>query len=204
MIISNDLEKIQEITESFESRKIKGNYKMKFNICLITILVINLLFCTKNDNPVKPNQIQEGNGNLLINIIPDAYSWSTVDSGEVLYLSSNLTNLSDDVYYSRVGDRFNAALDQDHLSIASNTNAFIEMHNNDNATWEIVNCAVLIEGSRFVSIIPNKTYTLDGCIPHNQIYTGKFRIRIDYYNNIEPTTSDTVFKDYSNTFTIKN
>jgi len=74
------------------------------------------------------------------------------------------------------------------------------MYNNN--TWESVICSFLIEGSKIVSIRPNKTYYLNGCIPHEDTFIGKFRIRINYYNKIEPTTIDTSFKDYSNTFTI--
>lgn len=178
--------------------------KMKLHIFAITILFFSIVSCTKNGDPIIPEQIIEGDGNLLITVNPAEYSFSNLNSGNVLNISAILSNQSDKVYYAEIGDFYNSSTDQDNIYIAGNTQAFVEMFNSDDIVWKTIFRSFLIEGSRFVSIKPAKMYYLHGCIPHNEKYVGKYRIKINYYNKIEPTAKDTLFEDYSNIFDVIN
>ena len=155
---------------------------------------------------MEPSSEKEGTGKFFIQTRYHNYTWATVDSGQSLYLTAYLINLSDSSYYSHMGDRF-AGIDQEYLLIglSERGSGYIETYNTEKKTWEIINeFHILIEGSRFISIRPYVRYIVQGSISSQDKVTGKCRIRIDYYDQIDPASDKRPYVDYSNIFFISN
>jgi hypothetical protein len=101
---------------------------LRFYICVFSINVFNVVNCTKNKNPANPSQIKDGDSKLLI--VPDQgkYEWSKTDSSTSLYVLCYLTNQTDCIYYSKIGNRYNADINQKNLSVAKNTEGYVEKY----------------------------------------------------------------------------
>ena len=144
---------------------------------------------------------------LFIKTYKDIYTWQSSESGKVIHIQGTLKNISKNRYYSKVGDRYNSASEQDLLLIAENSAGSIEKYNEvDNLWYEVKNVlALLIEGSKFVSIKPPLLYYIyaDLSIKENEEEKGIYRFRIDYYDNENPDSNTLPYWSYSNTFEIK-
>ena len=104
-----------------------------------------------------------------------------------------------------MGDGFGSS-EQEQLYIAGNSEGYIEKYTESDKSWNEIDIRLLlIEGSRFVPIKPSVVYSiyvhLSKSIDENE--TGKYRIRIDYYDFENPDSSVVPFQDYSNTFEIQ-
>jgi hypothetical protein len=153
---------------------------------------------------VEPSSEQVGTGNILIQTRYNNYTWATVDSGQSLYLTASLINLSDSIYYSHMGDRL-AGVDQENIFIGLSVRGggYIERYNSAEKSWEIINeFHVLIEGSIFIFFRPNIRYMVRGFISPQEKATGKCRIKIEYYDRIDPALDEIPYIDYSNIFFI--
>jgi hypothetical protein len=98
---------------------------------------------------------------------------------------ATLGNTADQSFYSRLGDAFNGALDQNPLFVANGSDASLERE--QGSDWVAVTGAVLIEGVKIVSLQPGKSYDL---IAQTSAATaGRYRIVVAYRNSVtaEPT-----------------
>ncbi len=159
-------------------------------------------------NPIASLTSNDGYGALSIKTEKYIYVWQQSEfSKKVLYIHSTLENRSTNIYYSKVGDFFNSASEQDLLFIAENSAGYLEKYNElDNLWYEVKNILPpLIEGSRFVSIKQFKLYSIHASlyIKKDEEEKGIYRFRIDYYDDENLEASTLPYKDYSNTFEIE-
>lgn len=98
-----------------------------------------------------------------------------------------------------------ASVDQENIFIGllGRGGGFIERYNSDEKSWEIINEILTpCEGWRFISIRPNIRYMVRGFISPQEKATGKCRIKIEYYDQIDPASDEQPYVDYSNIFFI--
>jgi len=142
-------------------------------------------------------------GNLEIVSQQSEYSWTPDDLGSSRQIQATIRNTSDRTYYAKLGDGFNSSIDQDDLFIADGTNGFIEKFN-PNGSWSAMPRDLLIEGTRFVALRPQKNYQLKAAPLYfwrgDEI--GQFRIKVEYFDRIDPSPEISPKMDYSNVFTI--
>jgi len=171
----------------------------KYSIILFTILF--LVSCPENDD----TDNIDGFGQFIISTDTTVYTWQSSESKDDINIFGTLHNESDVVYYTQMGDFY--GLDhQIELLIAGNSTGYIEKYNEADKSWNEVELPLsLIEGAKYVPVRPENIYRLYGHLTKDKDIeeTGIYRIRIDYYNEKEPSNSETPYRDYSNTFEIQ-
>jgi hypothetical protein len=115
-------------------------------------------------------------------------------------IRATVRNLSGQDFFARVGDAFNAALEQQSIFAGVGTHAVIERRVSD-SQWQNANTGVLVEGSRFVVMRAGKSYQLTGSIAPNS--PGTYRIRLDYTSLNDDPAAVLPFRDYSPTFLVR-
>ncbi len=143
-----------------------------------------------------------GAGNLEITTERLEYSWRAEDLGSSRLVRATLVNKSDQTLYARLGDAMIGSIDQEDLHVAYGSHGHLEQWQAPNS-WRELPSGILIEGVRFVALRPQQShrllvhlYSLQG----NE--TGQFRVRVDYFERIDPPEGATPQVDYSNVFTI--
>jgi hypothetical protein len=145
-------------------------------------------------NPV----FQDAKGNLKIMTSKTEYTWQ----GDGLGMQATIHNESDQTYYAKLGDRFNSSIDQENLFVAEGSTGYIERLNSD-GSWSAMPRGILIEGVRFVALRPQQTYRLSASLyAWHGNETGQFRIKVEYFDRIDPPPATSPMVDYSNVFTI--
>jgi hypothetical protein len=130
------------------------------------------------------------------------YTWGSEDLGASRQIEATVFNHSDRAYYARLGDGFNSSLDQEILFVAEGTGGFIERNKSDDS-WRAMPRGMLIEGTRFVALRPQKSYRLLAYLGSWQgNETGQFRIKIEYFDRNDPPPGTAPKVDYSHAFTI--
>ncbi len=168
------------------------------NSLLIALTVFLAWNCSKDQNPLLPNG-EEFNRKLEIKTEKSEY-YIGEDFYNMAFVRSTVLNTSSDTFYSKLGDGFNASIDQDVLQIAKGTEGYFEQNIGDNK-WENLNLGILIEGSRIIRILPLKEYDLHAIAYLDSNSVGKFRLRVNYYKSYSQPSIDTL-RDTSNTFFI--
>lgn len=163
------------------------------------------LCCSVNKN-IAPTASPRGDGNLSIKTASNLYKWKVDDRGyKYLYIKASLVNNSESIFYSILGDGFPGGLDQDRLMIASPSSGFIEKFDKRTNSWKVTHfTSAPICGVCFVEIRPSQTYPVSSylrLIPRKG--KGQFRIRIDYFTQLNPSSETVPLKDYSNVFEIR-
>ena len=104
--------------------------------------------------------------------------------------------------------KFNYYGGSEKLLFAENSAGKLEKYNPLKNEWINSNLlGVLIEGSRYISIEPAKNYSIIATlyIGNDIEEIGKYRLRIDYYNNsTDESEGIKPYSDYSNIFQIKS
>ncbi len=178
---------------------------MRYAILVIAAFMLSTLFCTGDMNPVDSLPTNIGNDKLYIRTDENAYSWKQSESRLIIIIQGSLENKSEVTYYSKTGDGYGPP-EQDQLFFAENSAGKIEKYNQSDNSWYETNIlGFLIEGSRFVPLNSSKVYSIYAHLTINKDREekGKYRLRIDYYDNINPKNNSKPFKDYSNTFLIR-
>lgn len=190
---------------------IRQGAKMRTKLKIIPyFILLFLVFCSKDNNPinttVSDTTVSEDKYNKLsITTDTTTYTWQQGESHDHIIIQGAISNESDTVFYSRLGDGF-ALFEQERLYIASFSDGYIEKHSESDNSWkEREFLAPLFEGVRVVSIRPSKDYSISGLLSksRDESETGKYRIRIDYYDIENPDSTVTPFHDYSNTFELQ-
>ena len=154
---------------------------------------------------ITASDFEEGYNKLSIITDTTTYTWQQGESKDFIIIQGTLTNESDSIFYSRLGDGFGPS-EQEQLFIACNSEGYIEKYSESDKSWNEKDlCLYLIEGSRFVPVRPSQDYSIFGHLAKNrdEIEIGIYRIRIDYYDIENPDSIATPFHDYSNTFDIQ-
>lgn len=141
-------------------------------------------------------------GNLIIEVEKSEYRWTPDDLGSSRQIRATIRNDSDRTYYAKLGDGFNSGIDQDDLFIAEGAGGHIEKFNPD-SSWIPMPRGLLFEGTGFVALRPQKSYRLTAPLYFwSGDEVGQFRIKVEYFDRIDPSPETSPKMDYSNVFTI--
>lgn len=164
------------------------------------LAVSGLVACTSPVKPLIPVPQRVGDGFLTIQTEKSGYTWAEV-SLRGAGIRATLVNHTDRSFYARLGDGFNAALEQERLHIAEGSHAFVEQWVSP-SSWRILERAVLIEGVGTIVLRPHGTYTLHGHVlgPEN---AGVFQLRVQYFDHMDVPPDAAAHQDFSDTFVIK-
>ncbi len=165
--------------------------EVKFVRGLIAGMATTLVAACGNDMAAPLNA--SGNLSIQAPTVVSAAAFRTTG------FEATIRNTSQVAVFANVGDAFNSAIEQDPLYTSSGSDAIVEAESNP-GTWSSVTTSVMIEGTRYVTLIPGKTYRL---ISMSDVgaFRGQARIRVQYHTNSDG--SGTTFVDYSNTFEIR-
>lgn len=145
-----------------------------------------------------------GAGNLEIVTERQQYSWHADDLGASRLVRATLVNKSDQTFYAILGDAMIGSLDQEDLHVAYGSHGRLEQLQTADS-WRALPSGILIEGVRFIALRPRQSYRL---LTHLHALqgneTGTFRIRVEYFDQIDPPEDTAPRLDYSNVFTISN
>lgn len=176
-------------------------YKMKSiskkTVAFPVLLVFVFFSCSEGPQTTEPTQSAPTNLTILTEM--NTYTW---DESGYLLIKAKLTNTSTDTFYASLGDRINSSIDQEQLFVAEGSDGYIEKLEPDDS-WLQKERGILYEGVRAVAIRPTKEYLVQAFVLWPNRDTGKFRIRIDYYHQIDSTKNKPQLVAYSNTFIIQ-
>lgn len=180
---------------------VRMNKKLFVSLLLIFISAIYIGSCSDDSIPTVPDSTVLFNENLTIVTDKSEYSFDTDFYNSYGTVTATLTNTTQDTFYSKIGDGFNAAIDHEVLFFAYQNDGYFE-YNIENDSWEITEQGRLIEGSKIIRILPSVNYIIHApsIIDSNKL--GKYRLRIHYYKNSDGV-GDTL-RDISNIFSIIN
>lgn len=174
----------------------------KYLKVISSVMIFLIISCAKEKDIV--GTVSEY-GELHIKTDKEIYYWRQSEENRIIGIEGELQNRSTRIYYSRVGDYWGRT---DLVLFAQNSAGRLEKLDNSDYKWyETELLGMIIEGSKFIPIEPTKNYAI-----HAHLYidndkykdeTGKYRLRIDYFNSIEEAKEATPFSDYSNTFEIR-
>ncbi len=143
-----------------------------------------------------------GSGALQIKTEREDYSWRAEDLGSNRLIAATLVNNSDQTFYAILGDAFIANLEQEVLHVAEGSHGHIEQWQASDS-WHELPRGILIEGVRFVALRPQQSHRLLAHLYSLQgNETGEFRLRVEYFDRIDPPEGATPRRDYSNVFAI--
>ncbi len=162
--------------------------------------------CNRQDKIYSPvfsvSGYENAAGNLEIRTQKVDYTWGPGDLGASRQIEATVFNHSDRTYCAMLGDGFDSSLDQEILFVAEGTGGFIERNESD-GSWRAMPRSLLIEGTRFIALRPQKTYRLLAYLGSWQgNETGQFRIKIEYFDRSDPPAGTTPKVDYSHAFAI--
>jgi hypothetical protein len=155
---------------------------------LALLLVVGgaLAACSGHDNGQATDPTNSiAAGQITIALAKTVYTMGELSPSSGQGVRATLGNTADQSFYSRLGDAFNGALDQNPLFVANGSDASLERE--QGSDWVAVTGAVLIEGVKIVSLQPGKSYDL---IAQSSAATaGRYRIVVAYRNSVtaEPT-----------------
>ena len=118
-----------------------------------------------------------------------AYSRADLDPGTGQGVRATLIGSSEKSFYSRLGDAFNGAVDQDPLFVAEGSDGALERQSG--GTWVKAAGVPLVEGVREIVITRAKSYSV---IAHASapIQAGTYRITIKIRENAGGAVSATI------------
>lgn len=111
---------------------------------------------------------------LSLTTAKPTYSVAEVAPGNA-GIRAALAAAPDKPYYSRLGDAFNGAADQNPLYIAEGTDGVIQRQ--AGGGWVNVSSGILVEGVREVVLSPGKTYDIVVTLSP-PVQTGTYRLQV--------------------------
>jgi hypothetical protein len=141
-----------------------------------------------------------GEGVLAIQTDKNVYDWSADGVEGTLLVIATVTNTGSAPVYARLGDAFNAAVEQETIFAAEASDGRVERLAGD--TWLTLPGAHLVEGFKTVVLMPGRSYTLHAPIPAPRV-TGNARIHITWFEDASAVGTGTPHIDISNTFVLR-
>lgn len=138
----------------------------------------------------------ESAAELQITPTQDVFRWG--DPAEGLAVEATVSNTGTLSYYSRLGDGFNAADEQDLLFVAEGTSAWLERR--EGSTWVAVERPFLVEGTKVVRLRGGAEYRLVATLTDRD-QTGTFRFRVTV--GLDPDGTGSQSEAVSSTFSIE-
>jgi hypothetical protein len=194
--------------EKYEAKYFRGAHKFVASIGLGCLegMPTGQANCTGGDKIYSPvfsvTGYENAFSNLEITTQRAEYTWGPEDLGASRQIEATVFNHSDRTYYAKLGDGFNSSLNQETLFVAEGTGGFIERDESD-GSWRAMPRGMLIEGTRFVALRPQKNYRLMTSLYNwRGDETGQFRIKIEYFDQMDPPPGSSPHVDYSQVFEI--
>jgi hypothetical protein len=180
--------------------------KIRFAI----ILLVLTIFCDHGKNFLVPGMPYYGDRNLSIMTEQNIYRWDDVVSNHPLippyfFVKCDLANYSDKDYYTRVLKT--RPEESDIFRVTNGMQGYFERYDETIDSWEDYDSGLLAQYViEDITVKSHKKYTLIGGIFGESTgnSTGKFRFRMEYYNQPNPQPPNAIqFVDYSNVFEIR-
>ena len=172
---------------------------MKKILFLFLLILVN---CSENNIPTAPEESDAYN-NFLIETDSLAYAWQQEESGFSIAIYGTINNVSDSVFYSRIGELFSG---DTPCCFSGNSDAYLEKYDPSEDIWRVNNIAsLLFEGTKSVAIEPAQHYSFSSYLfsGNDQDESGTYRFRLDYYTQENPDSGVAPYFDYSNEFVLK-
>jgi hypothetical protein len=153
---------------------------MRYTVLIIALAAAGLTACSSN-SAISPEaetdaQNQIAAGKVQVSVGKRAYSPADLGPSGV-GVNATLNNSADQTFYSKLGDAFNSAAEQNPLSVSNGSDATLERE--EGARWVAVQTPQMIEGVKAVELRPGKSYELvaraSAAVP-----TGRYRIVVAY------------------------
>jgi hypothetical protein len=158
--------------------------------------------CSRLDKIYSPEFVVAA-GNLAILLPKSEYKWTRDDLGSSREIQATVRNNSDHTYYAQLGDSSDNNIDQDDLFITEDSGGFIERCNSSNGAWSAMPQRHRREGARLVALRPQKNYRLIVALNNwRGDETGQFRIKIEYFDQMDSPPGNSPHADYSQLFKI--
>lgn len=141
-----------------------------------------------------------GEGVLAIQTGKNVYDWSSDGVEGTLLVTATVTNTGSAPVYARLGDAFNAAVEQETIFAAEASDGRVERLAGD--TWLTLPGAHLVEGFKTVVLMPGRSYALHAPIPAPRV-TGNARIHITWFEDASAVGTGTPHVDVSNIFVLR-
>ncbi|MBV6522527.1 MAG: hypothetical protein MNPFHGCM_02675 [Gemmatimonadaceae bacterium] len=138
-----------------------------------------------------------GSGTLVI-ATDASVSASVINTGGS-GLDVTVRNAGSRVVYTKAGDGFDPADEQDPFYVSAGSDAVVEGRGGS-GVWTELDMGVAIEGTKYIALKPGKTYRLIGTISA-PAFRGQARVRVRYSSSADRNGQQAV--DYSNVFEVR-
>ena len=165
------------------------------HLILLPILTLSLACGT-----AAPSGLQTAEGVITIQTARSVYDWSTDAVEGTLLVTATVTNTGSAAVYARLGDAFNAAIEQETIYAAESSDGRVERLVGD--AWLTLPGAHLVEGFKTVVLMPGRSYTLHAPIPAPRV-TGTARIHVTWFEDTSAVGIGMPHADVSNTFELR-
>jgi hypothetical protein len=160
-------------------------------------LTVVAMSCSTPVDTTEPNS-QIAAGTVVITLDKSSYTWEEASTDGV---RGTLRNTSDATIYSRLGDAFNGAIEQDPLFISHGSDGSVERSAGTNQ-WLKADMAILIEGTRFIVLRPGQSYQFIAPLS-GAARQGTYRIAVTHRSTINDEERAAVNTSYSAIFEIR-
>jgi hypothetical protein len=167
---------------------------------LATLTMLGSISCSREFDLLGPEAPSAPDGFLTIRTEKESYTLSEVFVAG--FIRASLVNRTDRLFHSTLGDGFNAAVEQPDLYVAEGSHAFLERWTVPHG-WRSVPRGLLIEGVRTIEIHPKGSYGLIAFYGHQVWTIGRYRLRVEIFDDAEIRPGDVAHQEYSSTFTIR-
>jgi len=165
--------------------------------CFIFICILigsGLYYCSDADNPVVS---EKPDNKLDITTSRNIYIYE-----EWMSISGTVINTTGDTFYSKLGDAIIANDDQEYLYFAEGSDCYFQKYETATGQWTNMPRGWLIEGTKVVSLLPQKTYLFSFHSRPDSGDSGQYRFLLKYYRKTGTAFSTDTLRDTSNTFII--
>lgn len=164
------------------------------------LAVSGLISCSHRTNPIIAVPEQAGAGFLTIQTEKSEYAWAEVSLGTGEGFRATLVNNTDLLFHATLGDRMNAAAEQQTLYVAEGSDGFLERWVPP-SEWKNLDRVWLDEGVGIIEIRPHSIYRLMGLVTGPKT-SGALRLRVQYFGQPEIQPGQ-AYQDYSNVFAVR-
>jgi hypothetical protein len=165
-----------------------------------SVVVVGLTVVASCSGPVESTEqkSQIVAGTVVVTVAKSTYTWDEASTDGV---RGTLKNTSDATIYSKIGDGFNSAIEQDPLYISQFSDGSVERSVGTNE-WVKAETAILIEGTRFIVLRPGQSYEFIAPVSGSR-QAGTYRIAVTHRSTINDEERATVHTSYSTSFEIR-
>ena len=151
---------------------------MRPHTLLLTLVLASAAACSTAGS--EPEILVSTSPDIQITLAKSSYTRSELE-WETGGIRARLVNGTAQPYYSRLGDAFNSAVEQDPLWVALGSDAALERESG--AAWTAVGTPILVEGVREIRLGAGKAYDLivvaAGATGPGSVAAGRYRVVVN-------------------------